>query len=149
MFNPESVLNDVIDILRNDVPLIQSALTAAQTEANVREYDDEFKSEDAEWKFSAPAVFLQMLKASPKSFDVSAQPMSYDYDMIIFICHDSSDVPAKTHILELVKQVHDALSGEVLTEGEDEVTVQCGVMDFLGKNNKMSVYTLDVKTIAG
>lgn len=155
-FDPKSVLDDVIDILRTDVALMQSALTAAQRTANVREYGGEFRSEDVEWKFSAPAVFVQMLKASPRTFGSDGQPMDYDYEMVIFICHDASDLPDKTHVLTLAKQVNDALAGEVLTEGSytgeeahlnDEVMIQCGALDFLGGQKKMSVYTLDVKAI--
>lgn len=144
-FDPKAVLDDVIQIIREDVEIIQG-LTPAQIEANVCEYDDEFENDNTDWKFGAPAVFVRIVKGLPRFKYVDGGSDTYDYDIVIFICHNSSDA-GNTHILDVVKQVRDALEGEKLDIGGEDLTIQTGQFDFFRKVNKMSVYTLDAGTI--
>lgn len=148
MFDPLEIQNDVIDLIREKVPAFQ-LLTPAQRIANVREYDDEFRTENEQWEFGFPCALVRVVRGLPRFKYVDGGSDCYDYDIVVFIAHDSKD-DAKTHPLEIVKQVRDALEGEELTLGDDqdeEFKIQCGQFDFLMKVNATAVYTLDLGTI--
>lgn len=143
--DPLQVLNDVVDIIRNEVPIYQN-LSAAQKEKNIREYDDEFKTESTSWQFGYPAAFVRLVKGLPRFKYVDGGSEAYDYDMVIFICHDGSD-SGNTHILDVVKQVRTTLEGQELVINGEDLKIQCGQFDFFDKVNKVAIYTLDIGTI--